>query len=153
MLRRLKTNLISAALILLAGAVGSNAATLSETLRNKLQTLTGSASAGVVIVSFNTNQGLNNSHLQILRNVGITRGLTLQNLGMVAMPATVAQVRALAADPAVRSVWSNDRLYYYMQEARMLTGVDRLRTDSRMTSANGGQPVSGKGDFSVIIND
>ncbi len=153
MLRRFKIRLISAALVLLAGAVASNAATLSETLQQKLQTLSGSAPAGVVIVSFKTDQGLNNNHLQILRNLGITKGLTLQNLGMVATPVTIDQVRALAANPAVRSVWSNDRLYYYMQEARMLTGVDKLRTDSRITVANGGQPVSGKGDFSVIIND
>ena len=35
----------------------------------------------------------------------------------------------------------------------MLTGVDRLRTDNAFTLANGGLPVSGQGNFSVVVND
>jgi serine protease AprX len=72
---------------------------------------------------------------------------------MVAMPATAAQVRSLASNSAVRSIWSNERLRYFMEEARMLTGVDRLRTDNAFTLANGGLPVSGQGNFSVVVND
>ena len=65
---------------------------------------------------------------------------------------TVAQVRALANNPNVRSVWSNDRLYY-MNQARVLGGVQRLQTDSVMTTRNGGMPVSGAGNFSVLVID
>ncbi|HKR00054.1 MAG TPA: S8 family serine peptidase, partial [Pyrinomonadaceae bacterium] len=34
-----------------------------------------------------------------------------------------------------------------------LAGVDRVRKDAAMTNANGGLPVSGKGDFSVMVID
>jgi serine protease AprX len=107
----------------------------------------------LVIVAFNTSNGLNDSHLSVLRGVGITKGFTLKNLGMVAAPATAGQVRALAANPAVRSIWSNDRLDYFDNQTRMLAGIERIRTDKAFTLANGGLPVSGQGNFSVVIND
>ncbi|MFP5264624.1 MAG: S8 family serine peptidase [Blastocatellia bacterium] len=144
---------IALAAALLAGASLTSAATLSPTLQSTLASAADGASVGVVIVSFNTTSGLNNSHLDVLRGLGITKGLTLNRLGMVAVPATAGQARALAANPGVRSVWSNDRLYYFMNQARVLAGVDRLRQDRALTLANGGQPVTGAGNFSVVIND
>src|SRR5436190_21636528 len=92
-------------LALTTGAALSQAATLSPTLQKTLASATNNAPVGVVIVSFNTTTGLNDSHLSILRSLGITRGLELNRLGMVALPATAGQVRALAANRAVRSVW------------------------------------------------
>ena len=130
------------------------AATLSPTLESQLGSAADDVNVGTVIVAFNTQQGLNDSHLAVLRGVGIARGLTLPQLGMVAVPsATAGQVRGLAANSAVRSVWSNDQLYYFMNQARVLTGVDRVRTTSAFTKANGGLPVAGQGNFSVVIND
>ena len=129
-------------------------ATLSPTLESQLGSAADDLSVGTVIVAFNTHQGLNDSHLEVLRAVGITRGLTLPQLAMVAVPsATAGQVRGLAANSAVRSVWSNDQLYYFMNQARVLTGVDRVRTTAAFTKANGGLPVAGQGNFSVVIND
>jgi serine protease AprX len=90
--------------LLIAGAFSAaSAATLSKTLQSKLSGAADDLKVGIVIVAFNTNSGLNDSHLAVLRSVGILNGITLQHLGMVAMPATAAQVRALAANPAVRS--------------------------------------------------
>jgi serine protease AprX len=129
------------------------AATLSEKLQNQLKSLDDNAGVGMVIVAFNTNSGLNDSHLNILRGVGITGGQTFPTLGMVAQPMTIAQVRALANNPNVRSIWSNDRLYYTMNQARVLTGVERLRAEAPFTLRNGGMPVSGAGDFSVMVID
>ncbi len=129
------------------------AATLSPKLTGSLQGLGDNASVGVVIVAFQTNNGLNESHLNLLRGVGVTNGRSLQQLGMVAFPATAGQVRALAANNSVRSIWSNDRLTYYDNQTRTLTGVDRVLNDRRFTLANGGLPVSGRGNFSVVIND
>jgi serine protease AprX len=129
------------------------AAALSPTLQNQLTTLGDNDSVGVAIVSFNTNTGLVESHLDILRSVGIVAGETFPRLGMVAMPMTAGQVRALENNPEVRSIWSNDQLYYYMHQARVVAGVEKLRADSQMTTRNGGMPVSGKGDFSVMVID
>jgi serine protease AprX len=129
------------------------AATLSPTIKNQLTSLADNASIGMTIVAFNTGSGLQQSHLNILRSVGVTGGQTFPTLGMVAQPMTAGQIRALAANPNVRSIWSNDRLYYFMNQARMLTGVDRLRAESAFTFRNGGMPVSGAGDFSVLVID
>ena len=131
----------------------ANAAKLSPTLRNNLPTLADNASVGMAIVTFNTNNGLQPSHLDILRSVGVSGGQTFPTLGIVAQPMTAGQVRALVNNPNVRSIWSNDRLFYTMNQARVLTGVQRLQTDSAMTTRNGGLPVSGKGDFSVMVID
>ncbi len=134
-------------------ALSVNAAKLSPQLSVKLPNLADNASVGMVIVSFNTNNGLQQTHLQILQSVGVTGGQTFQNLGMVAQPLTAGQVRALQNNSAVRSIWSNDQLRYFMNQARTLTGVDRIRSTSAFTTANGGMPVSGKGDFSVLVID
>ena len=42
---------------------------------------------------------------------------------------------------------------YYLNHARTVTGVDKLRTDAPMTFRNGGMPVTGNGDFSVLVID
>ncbi len=134
-------------------AFAAQAATLAPQLQTKLATLGDSASVGMVIVSFNTNNGLQDSHLNVLRSVGVTGGQTFPILGMVAQPMTVAQVRALSTNSAVRSIWSNDPLIYYMNQARVMGGVAKLQSDSAMTTRNGGMPVSGAGDFSVLVID
>src|ERR1700687_5071985 len=134
-------------------AFTTSAATLGPSLSAKLTGLTDSASAGTVIVAFNTISGLNASHFSTLALAGVSNGLTLQHLGMVAFPATAGQVRTLASNPAVRSIWMNDRLEYLNNQTRILTGVDRARTDPNFTRMNGGMPVSGKGNFAVEIND
>ena len=153
MTRKSGFQIVALAIVLLFGASFSKAATISSTLQSAITNAANDVSVGVVIVTFNTNSGLNDSHLALLRNLNITKGFTLNKLGMVATVATAGQVRALAANPNVRSVWSNDRLHYYLNQARVLAGVDRLRQDSNFTTANGGLPVSGAGNFSVVIND
>lgn len=134
-------------------ALNLQAATLSPALRNKLTGLSNSASVGMVIVSFKAPNGLQLSHLNILRSVGVLGGQTFPKLGMVAQPMTAGQVRALQNNPNIRSIWSNDALRYYMNQARTLTGVDRVRVDAAMTARNGSVPVSGAGDFSVLVID
>src|SRR5262245_41724271 len=152
MLRTIARTLAMAALICLA-TLSASAATLSPSLQSRLAGVADTADVGVVIVAFRTDDGLKPAHLDTLRAVGITKGFTLAGLGMVATPATAGQVRALAADASVRSVWSNDRLFYHLQEGRTLTGVERLRGDAAFTRANGGLPVSGRGNFAVVVND
>lgn len=135
------------------GVMQIQAAKLSPTLQRQVGNLADNASVGMVIVSFNTSNGLTASHLNILRGVGITGGNTYPNLGMVAMQMTAGQVRALSSNPAVRSIWSNDKLHYYMHQARVLGGVQKLQTTAAFTFQNGGMPVSGAGDFSVLVID
>ncbi|HKQ04221.1 MAG TPA: S8 family serine peptidase [Blastocatellia bacterium] len=131
----------------------ASAARLSPALAARLQNTPDTASVGVVIVAFNTNSGLGAAHLNALRAVGITKGITYQHLGMAAVLATAGQVKALAANSAVRSIWANTRLHYLDNETSMLTGVNKIRTDTTFTRINGGLPIAGQGNFSVVIND
>lgn len=134
-------------------ATVTQAATLSPALEGRLRGAANSVSLGVVIVSFNTSSGLGQGHLNILQSIGVTDGVTFQRLGMVGAVLNAGQIRSLAANPAVRSIWSNDRQAYYMSQARVMAGVDKLRTDAGFTLRNGGLPVSGSGDFSVFVID
>ena len=136
-----------------AESAQAESAVLSPALNARLVGLAKDADAGMVIVAFKSSSGLRDEHLNVLRAVGVTGGQTFPTLGMVAQPMTAGQVRALAANSAVRSLWSNDRLMYYMHQARVLGGVQKVQTDSAMTLRNGGMPVSGAGNFSVLVID
>ncbi len=151
-MKRKKTPVVLTAVAILASGV-AGAATIGPSLGARITGLSDSADAGIVIVAFDTTGGLGGSNVALLQSKGITRGITLDQLGMVAVPATAGQVRALAGDASVLSVWSNDRLHYYMHQARVLTGVGKSEIDSGFTGANRGLPFSGAGDFSVVIND
>jgi serine protease AprX len=145
--------------LLVAVAIGgifmvqAQAATVSPKLQDQIAGLGDDASVGVVIISFNAPGGLTSSHLSVLQNVGVTSGVTFNKLGMVGAVLTAGQVRALSGNPAVASIWNNERLQYYMNHARMMAGVDKLRSDAAMTLRNGGLPVSGAGNFSVLVID
>jgi serine protease AprX len=144
------------AVIILCFALGTSAlaARVSPALSSQLTSLSDATQVGTVIVAFDTNDGLKDSHLSLLSALGVTRAITYPRLGMVALPAaTAGQVRALVANSAVRSVWDNERIHYYDLQARTLSGAERVRTDGALRQRNGGVPVSGKGDFSVLVID
>jgi serine protease AprX len=131
----------------------AGAATVAPALAATLRTAADADAVGIVIVTFHGQGSLDSPHVAVLQQAGVVRGLTLSRLRMVAINATAGQVRALAASPAVRSIWPNEPLRYFINEARVLTGVQKLRTDAALTRANGGLPFSGKGNFSLVIND
>ena len=151
-IKRAVSSLVLAAAVAMT-CVGAQAASLAPTLSSKVANLADNVEVGMVIVAFNTNSGLKDSHLNILRGIGINAGYTYPTLGMAAMPMTAGQERLLKNNPEVRSLWSNDRLYYYMHQARVVGGVARVQSDAAMTLRNGGMPVSGAGDFSVMVID
>ncbi|MBI4624607.1 MAG: S8 family serine peptidase [Verrucomicrobia bacterium] len=153
-LKRLRTLLGVIALAVVFPPAAASAATLGPSLKARLTTAAATDSVGPVIVAFNDNgAGLTDSHLRVLVGAGIATGRKLPTLGMVAVTATAAQVNALAQNPAVRSLYANDALRWFMAEARVLTSVERLQSDPTLTTANGGTPVFGGGAFSVVIND
>ncbi|HEV2800736.1 MAG TPA: S8 family serine peptidase [Pyrinomonadaceae bacterium] len=146
--------LFASIILCFALAATATAARLSPALSTQLSTLADTAQVGTIIVAFNTGDGLKESHLSILRTLGVTRAITYPRLGMVALPvATAAQVRALASHSAVRSVWNNERIHYYDLQARTLAGVERVRSDRAFHRRNNNVPVSGEGDFSILVID
>src|SRR5918912_1583748 len=112
MLKKISAAFSVLALLVIFTAANVSAATLGPSLKAKLAGLASDVKVGTVIISFNTTKGLQPAHLDALRVIGITKGITLNRLGMVAAVATAGQVRALASSPSVRSVWFNDRLRY-----------------------------------------
>jgi len=149
-MRRLLTA-IALVLALVAGTVGSGSASTAQAAvvdARLTQALASAAGPVEVIVTFHGET----ANADLLRQVGINRGVLLNSLPMAGVLATRAQVEALAARPEVRSLYLNDRLTYYNSDATEMTGVDLVRLDSGMTLRNGGLPVSGRG-IGVVVND
>ena len=105
-----------------------------------------------VIVTFTGKGAPKAAQLLALKQLGITRGITMRALPIAGVIATKAQVRALASNPQVRSLYVNKKLTYYDYDGAHLTGVRRLRADAPTTARNNGTPVSGRG-IGVLIND
>lgn len=142
-------------LVSLSFAPSSTAASVDKAVIDPKLTeaLTANPSSPVqAIVTFNGDGAPSESNVQLLQQLGVLTGITLQSLPMAGIVATVDQVQALAASPDVRSIYLNKPLTYYNYDATQMTGVDKVRTDSAMTKANGGLPVSGKG-ITVVVND
>ena len=78
-------------------------------------------------------------------------GVTLRALPIAGVVATPAQIRALAADESIRSVWWNEPLVYDNEQATQISSVDRLRNDTT-TRTTTGLPYTGRG-IGVLVND
>lgn len=124
-------------------------AIVDKSLQQVLQTAT---SPVEVVVTFNGDGAPSPSQTDLLRQLGITKGVTFQSLPIAGVLATAAQVEALASNPEVKSVYLNKKLTYFNYNDTNLTGVKKLRTDKDITARNKGVPVSGKG-ITVMIND
>lgn len=131
-------------------AVPAEAARLGPGLQQQLAAL-GSGETAQVIVTFHGDT-ITPGHVELVRSLGISRGLSFQSLPIMGVLATRAQVEALAGRPEVRSLWPNQRLQYDNAEATSVTGVQRARTDATFRGRNGGVPLTGRG-IGVLIND
>ncbi|MEH7333271.1 S8 family serine peptidase [Neobacillus drentensis] len=105
-----------------------------------------------VIVTFDGQGAPTKGNLDVLKGLGIAKGITMKALPMAGIVATKDQINKLAASPGVKSIYLNRKLEYYNADATNITGVDKARTDAAMQKANGGLPITGKG-VGVVIND
>ena len=105
-----------------------------------------------VVIAFDGTGAPTASHIQLLRDLGITQGVTMHSLPIAGVLATPAQISNLLQQPGVLSVALNEPVSFFNDNDTKLTGVDRLRSDKSITAQNGGLPVSGKG-VGVVIND
>ncbi len=124
-------------------------AVIDSHLQNAILTSTGPVE---VVVTFNGDGAPNLTDVNLLKSVGIIKGVTFRSLPIAGVIATAAQVDQLSKSSLVRSLYLNRKLTYFNNDSRAITGVDRLRNDQSITTANGGIPVSGKG-VAVLIND
>ena len=144
--------------LLIAAAVSTFAATPASAapqaaLDDDLLAAIEDATAAVqVVVTFEGDGAPSAEDVEVLRAAGVQTGLTLSALPIAGVLATPEQVRALAASERVAALHLNRELAYDNADATALTGVDRVRDDARMTTANGGLPVDGTG-IGVLVND
>ncbi|HEX8504677.1 MAG TPA: S8/S53 family peptidase [Hymenobacter sp.] len=144
------TNKFFATLLVVGFKVSSVFA--QATVDPALQSAFATSPVAQVIVTFNGSGAPTLSQTTLLQRLGILKGVTMRALPVVGVLATSSQVKALAQNPAVRSIYVNKKLDYYNFDDTHLTGVKRLRADAQITARNGGLPVSGKG-VGVLIND
>lgn len=132
-----------------AKAVEPAKAVVDAELTKSLLTAIGPVEA---IVTFKSNEGVLPEQLNLLKSIGIAKGVTLNSLPIAGILATKSQIDKLAQSDQVLSIYLNKKLAYENAEATDITGVDQVRTDETMRKLNGGLPVTGKG-IGVVIND
>ncbi len=103
-----------------------------------------------VIVAFHGRSAPSAAQLDRLRELGLN-GLHLRYLPIAGVVSNPAQLRALMAEPEVRSLWHNAELEYDDDVARYMTSVDQAREQPELVNADG-EPISGKG-VTILVND
>ncbi|WP_417897075.1 S8 family serine peptidase [Bacillus haimaensis] len=132
-----------------AEANANNSALLDVTLEEVLQTTTGPVE---VIITFDHDGGIQQEHVDLLKRLGIKKGITFQSLPVAGLLATKQQVEKLLDEESVVSIYLNKSLQYENEGSTSYTGVDKVRTDEELRTQNGGLPISGK-DIGVVVND
>ncbi len=127
----------------------SPSVTMDKNLTKALETATGPLQ---VIVTFKGKSAPTSEQLNVLKDLGVSTGVTMKALPIAGVLATKEQVNQLAQVESVKSLYLNSQLTYSNFDATQLTGVDKARTDSAMQKANGGFPLTGKG-IGVVVND
>ena len=87
-----------------------------------------------------------------LRAVGIIGGTRFRNLPMVIINALKSQIAAISTLASVRSIYSNKTFEFFSDDPRVITGQRDTITDQRLTTRNGGMPLSGQGVTVAVID-
>ncbi|SEA14865.1 serine protease AprX [Thalassobacillus cyri] len=131
------------------GSANTSGTVIDTALVNKLASVEGPVEA---IVTFEGQEALSSSHLQVLREAGITKGITFESLPMAGVLITKEQMDQLKEKSEIRSIYFNHDVEYENEGSTDLTGVDRVRTSEEFRKKNDGLPVSGSG-VGVVVND
>lgn len=88
-----------------------------------------------------------------LQAIGIPGGTRYRVLPMIAVTTTKRNLIAVSRLSAVRSIYSNRTFQWNLSAAeRSRTGVERIRRDADVTSANRGLPASGRGVTVAVLD-
>jgi serine protease AprX len=140
-------------MLMVPGTSNANTSTVSAVIDSSLvKALETAVEPLQVIVTFEGQGAPTPDHLNLLKKLGISKGITMKSLPISGILATKEQINKLAATPGIKSIYLNKRLTYSNFDANNLTGVDKARSDAGMQKANGGMPITGKG-IGVVVND
>ncbi|PYT33716.1 MAG: hypothetical protein DMF52_14985, partial [Acidobacteria bacterium] len=131
-----------------ADALSTGVRSVDLELLNALSGLPDTSSINV-IVTYRSSPGP--ADLNDLRGLGIPGGTIFRRLPMVVVNATPSQIKAIAALPAVRSVYANRSLGFLDQESRALIGLDEAATDPALLCPGGGA-LSGAGTTIAVLD-
>ena len=82
--------------------------------------------------------------------LGIPGGTRFRRLPMVVVNATKQQIRAIAALPSVRSVWSNSTLSFFDDASADQIGLDEVALDPELRTSGGSVPTGAGVTVAVI---
>lgn len=138
--------------ILMSGAAGDQTGlqSIDPELALKLNQLTDDSGINAVVAYHHLPT---ESDLADLHRLGVIGGTRFRALPMVMTSATRDQIIAISRLPAVRSIYGNRTLNLTSEpEVRALTGVERARLDSEISSRTGNLPVTGR-NVTVAVLD
>ncbi|WP_133499648.1 S8 family serine peptidase [Cognatilysobacter terrigena] len=147
--RSLSLRVSALAFGLLASGVALADAHLDSQLVQKLAAAAPADQIGVV-VTYRQSGPVNATELATLKSLGIEKGRTMRTLPIAGVLATPAQIRTLAKDGDVVSIFYNAPLRYFDVEANQISSVTRAVSNPGDFSR--AIPFSGKG-VGVMIND
>ncbi|KGQ18581.1 Peptidase S8/S53 subtilisin kexin sedolisin [Lysobacter dokdonensis DS-58] len=134
---------------LLASGVALADAHLDPNLVAKLASTAG-ADELQIVVTYEQSGPVTAQQLQVLKSLGITKGITMRSLPIAGALATPAEIRALAQRDDVASIYFNKTLRYMNQDERRISGA--ARTVENPADYNRPIPFSGAG-VTVLVND
>jgi serine protease AprX len=134
------------------GAAAETTGTSGAVVDSKIQKVLETASTVEAIVTFKGDGAPEANHLDLLKEAGVTTGITLKSLPMAGIIATKAGIEKLTDSPEVQSIYLNEKLEFFNADATAITGVNKARTDQSFQEKNGGFPVTGEG-VGVVVND
>lgn len=147
--RSLPVRLSALALGLIASGVALADAHLDPLLVRKLAAAAPVDGLGV-IVTYRQSGPVTATQIATLRALGIDRGRTMRSLPIAGVVATPAEIRALAQQDDVVSIYWNAPLRYFDVEGNQISGA--TRTVSNPGDFGRAIPFSGRG-VGVVIND
>ncbi|MBI4168860.1 MAG: S8 family serine peptidase [Acidobacteria bacterium] len=129
-------------------AIATGRTSVDLELLNVFSTLPDTSSLNVIITYRSAPTAADLANLNAL---GIPGGTIFRRLPMVVVNATRDQIRAIAALPAVRSVYANRTLSFFDEESRALIGLDEVAADPALILP-GGTALSGAGITIAILD-
>jgi serine protease AprX len=105
-----------------------------------------------VIITFKDVEQVEPVNLQKLKDLGIKNAVIFQSLPFVGAFLTKEQIDKLSTEQSIQSIYYNAPLQYENEASTLTTGVDQVREDPALQSANEGFPITGN-NIGVVIND
>jgi serine protease AprX len=134
----------------LSPPVTAGIASVDPELAVLLNQLTDDSSVNAVIVYHSLPS---DADITDLKNIGVLGGTRYRVLPMIAVTTTKANLIAISHLSAVRSIYSNRTFNWNLTPAaRTLTGIERVRRDAELTSANRGTTVTGRGVTVAVLD-